>query len=291
MLKIATIIVTYNAERWIKRCIDSISNSSLSSDIFLVDNASTDQTMSVLHKEKCYEIITLDKNYGFGYANNLALKEALMMGFDYFFLVNQDVYIEQETLVQLTTFLEKNPTVGIACPIQYNGKGEKIDFLFDDYISKSLDKGEYFETHFANAAAWLISKKCLEKVGYFHALFPHYGEDVNYCNRAEFHEFKIAILKDTKVLHDRNQAISLEKSIALSKIKLLTIFLNPNYSEFKSLTEAIKNVFGIAKYIIKKHKKSSTYKSFPILAITFFKYLLKLNELTLKKNLSKNPFS
>ncbi len=290
MLKIATIIVTYNGEKWIENCISSISNSAYQSDVFLVDNASTDTTLSILNKEKCFEVISLKENSGFGFANNLALKKAMQMNYDYFFLINQDVYVEPETLTQLIGFAEENSAFGIVCPIQFNGKGSEIDFLFQNYISLAKDKNNYFEASFANAAAWLVSKKCIETVGLFHPLFNHYGEDKNYCNRTLFHGFKIGILKNTKVLHDRSQTQSLEKIIALSKIKLLTIFINPNFSNLRSILEGLKSVLGISKYIIKKYRTVAALKSIPILMQEYFKLLLDFKNLQLNKTESKKRF-
>ena len=49
--------------------------------------------MRLLIYEKNYPEVRLtrsDKNLGFGKANNMAMKQALSEGFDYFFLLNQD---------------------------------------------------------------------------------------------------------------------------------------------------------------------------------------------------------
>lgn len=265
MKKIATIIVTYNGEKWLNRCLESLQKSIVQTEIFVVDNCSTDSSISITESFPV-KIEKLKQNTGFGFANNIALKEAFEKGFDYFFLVNQDVYIEENTIGQVVDFAEKHPDFGIIAPIQYDGKGENIDTNFQQYISQSKDKESYYETDFCNAAAWLVSRKCLEKVGYFSSHFPHYGEDRNFAERTIYHQFKIGILKNTKVLHDRFQSMPLEKAIKLGKIKLLTIFLNPNLSATESVKEGFKNALGISKFILKKHKK---LKALPILIKEF----------------------
>ena len=74
------VIVTYNSEKWIKRCLDSLLKAkALSSDLklFFVDNHSSDQTVELLtaYKKKYdfsrFEIIQQEQNQGFGNANNL----------------------------------------------------------------------------------------------------------------------------------------------------------------------------------------------------------------------------
>lgn len=283
MKKIATIIVTYNGEKWIQKCLDSVLNSTYSSDIYLVDNCSTDNTLAIVKeysKEYSLTIEALNTNSGFGFANNYALKKLLSSDYDYFFLMNQDLYLEENVLGKLVSFAESHLEMGIIAPIQFDGKGKKIDTNFQQYIKLSEEKENYFETSFCNAAAWLVSKSCIEKVGLFNPIFQHYGEDRNYCERAKFHDFKIAIVKETKVLHDRNQKMTTEKAIKLAKIKLLTIFLNPNKTKSESMTSGLINVFGISKYLFKKYNSFGAV--FQILP-EYFRLYKRRNELELEK--------
>ena len=69
------VIVTYNSEKWIKRCLDSLLKAkALSSDLklFFVDNHSSDQTVELLtaYEKKDdfsrFEIIQQEQNQGFG---------------------------------------------------------------------------------------------------------------------------------------------------------------------------------------------------------------------------------
>lgn len=263
MKKTATIIVTYNGEKWIGKCLQTILDSSCSSDVFVVDNCSTDQTVSIV-KNFPVQLEVLSKNAGFGFANNFIFKKLVNLDYDYFFLINQDLYVEKNSLNQLVEFSEKNPDFGIIAPIQFDGKGEKMDNNFQQYIKLSKEKESYYETQFCNAAAWLLTKKCVEKVGIYNENFQHYGEDRNYCERAKFHQFKIGIVKDTKVLHDRDQKMTTEKAIKLAKIKLLTIFLDPNKTKSESMTSGLFNVFGISKYLFKNYNSfGAIFQLFP----------------------------
>jgi GT2 family glycosyltransferase len=263
MKKIATIIVTFNGEKWIKKCLETILKSSYSTEVFVVDNCSTDQTVSIVKKFPV-QLEILSNNSGFGFANNFLLKKLANLDYDYFFLINQDMYVEENSLQQLVAFSENNLDFGIIAPIQFDGTGEKIDTNFEQYIKLSEEKENHFETSFCNAAAWLLTRNCVEKVGTFNENFKHYGEDRNYCERAKFHDFKIAIVKENKVLHDRAQKITPEKALKLAKIKLLTIFLNPNKTKSESLTSGLINVFGISKYLGKKYNSYyAVFKLFP----------------------------
>lgn len=81
-MNIDIIYVTYNSSKWIENNMDAIlkSNYDLKKlNIYIVDNASTDNTVDKLFKEQkrmrgsvgCFEIIQESQNLGFGNANNL----------------------------------------------------------------------------------------------------------------------------------------------------------------------------------------------------------------------------
>lgn len=282
MKKTATIIVTYNGEKWIRRCLDTVFASSYPTDVYVVDNASNDRTISLIQNLPI-NLHMLASNEGFGYANNIALRELQHSDYDYFFLINQDVYLEEKVLERLVTFAQDHPEMGIVAPIQFDGNGDEIDSNFQQYINHSEDHGDFYKTGFCNAAAWLITKECLQKVGIFNPLFHHYGEDRNYCERVKFHNFEIAIVKDAKVLHDRAQKMTARKAVKLAKIKLLTIFLDPNKSQSESLISGLINVFGISKYLFRKHNSFAFF----ILLSEYISLFKKRRILEAEKNRQK----
>jgi GT2 family glycosyltransferase len=213
---IASIIVAYNGIQWYEKCFSSLLNSTIPNEIIVVDNASNDDTIKFI-KEKYPEIqlIVNDENLGFAKANNIGIEYALRKGADYIFLLNQDAWIEKDTLSTLINVFHSVPDAGIVSPIHLNGSNTGLDLGFVDYISRyntpdfisDLFIGKlnsWYKTNFINAAAWLLSRKCIEKVGGFDtSLFYHYGEDDNYCQRVCYHNFGIYISTAAKIYHDR----------------------------------------------------------------------------------------
>lgn len=240
MIKVFAIIVTYNGLTWIDKCISSLYASTLPLEILVIDNASTDLTVENIEKKfpkVC--IIRQDLNHGFGQANNIGLRKAYDMGADYVFLLNQDAWIESNTIENLVKIAEENKTFGILSPIHLNGSGSALDYNFSKYISPEKCKNLYsdiytgnikktpYEALFVNAAAWLISRNCLATVGGFNPLFFHYGEDDNYVHRLNFHGFKLGVVATTRIFHDReNQEIS---TYFADNEKILTRYLLIKY--------------------------------------------------------------
>lgn len=215
-IKIVTVIVTYNAMLWIERCLNSILNSSISSDIYIVDNGSIDGTQEYICRHYSQVMfVQSQKNLGFGQANNLGLQYALDKDYDYVYLLNQDAWIMPDTLDKLITINQKMPEYGVLSPFQLQGNEQNMDMNFAmnicSYESNSfLINDLYFNRRKAvydvpnvMAAHWLISRECLFQVGGFSPTFPHYGEDNNYADRVRYHGFKLGIVPSAIAVHDR----------------------------------------------------------------------------------------
>lgn len=215
-MKISTIIVTYNALRngWLYKCIASLQNSTTPTDVIVIDNASSDATVAEikLHFPNV-KLIASEENLGFGKANNIGIEHALKNNTDYFFLLNQDAWVEDDTIEKLANAFQKYTGFGVISPLHLTGDGSTLDLLFSkcltpgetpDILADALlgKEKEIYEGR-ANAAAWMLSRDCVKTVGGFNPTFFHYGEDSNYFHRLKFHHLKLGILTTTHIYHDR----------------------------------------------------------------------------------------
>ena len=266
--KVFIIIVTYNGEKWIRKNLQSIKHSLVPVKVLVIDNNSSDNTVSIVKSFGDVELILMDENLGFGSANNIAIEKALEQQADYVFLLNQDTWIYPETVGNLVLAAEANPHFGIVSPLHYASNGMNLDTNFTTYwdrkttsVSNNID-----EVPFVNAAAWLVPRKVIEKVGYFEPMFRHYGEDRNYANRVAYHNFKIVIAKDAKICHDRVIIRHFEKDVTQSKLKILSDILNINNSLVISYLKAFYAVIGLPKYFYKFYSfRKSTQFFFELL--------------------------
>lgn len=216
LLKIDVVVVTFNGIQWIERCLNSILNSSIFVTVIVVDNYSKDGTCDCIITN-FPEVILLkqNENLGFGKANNIGISLAMKNGADYVFLLNQDAWVEYNTIGELVQAHQKEQHFGIVSPMHLNGNGSDFDVNFLNYISGNRCgnlvsdmflnklKNTIYPIHFINAAGWLLSKKCIETVGGFNPSFFHYGEDENYIQRIKYHNFSVGVLINSKIFHDR----------------------------------------------------------------------------------------
>lgn len=222
MMKVFVIIVTYKGQQWYDRCFSSLRESTISVQSIVVDNASNDGTVDYI-RENYPEVHLIEskENLGFGRANNIAMRYALDHGCDYVFLLNQDAWVQQDTVEKLVAIYDSHPEYGILSPIHLNAEKTGIEKSLLNYLddksitSKRLFEDLYFhrtkevyETKYVNAAAWLLPRKTLETVGGFDPIFQHYGEDDNYMHRVLFQKMKIGVCPDCVVVHDTERRVA-----------------------------------------------------------------------------------
>lgn len=271
MEKLFVIIVTYNGEKWIYKCLNSVVQSNYPSTIILIDNNSTDKTLDIIKKEfPVVHIIESKKNLGFGKANNIGIAKAINEGADYIYLLNQDAWVTPNTFEQLIKIHKSNPAYGILSPIQLTGSGNNIDknflniILTDTYnkypqiLSDLLlnKTNDVYETKFVMAAHWLLYVPNIIKVGLFSPAFPHYGEDANLAQRYLYNNLKIGICPNTFAYHDRQcRKTSSEKQLYLNYIYILTrfhdIYNNNTQKKSKALLVYLKRLLLARKVPIK----------------------------------------
>lgn len=255
--RVYVIVVTYNGAKWTDKCFGSLVNSSVPLKILAIDNNSSDGTPDIIHERfPDVEVIRSKINLGFGVANNIGLKKVLDENADYALLLNQDAWIEKDTINELLkAFDSKDNKWGILSPLPFDENGEKYDYLFEKFYKRSLtqpgvSKDKTFELAFINAACWLIKLDVVSKLGGFHPKFHMYGEDTNYINRLHYIGEKIGVCFNSKYFHDRSSRKGTHNNkrnrFFRKKNSMKVNLYNPNTNVFKAL---LINYIGIKQAI------------------------------------------
>lgn len=221
-MDISVVLVNYNGKKYNDACIASILNSTIaeSIQIVVVDNASTDDSLSLL-KDKWensgqVHIIALDDNYGFSKANNEGIRWSMEQGIDYYLLLNNDTEIKPDTIDRMLRCGKETKSI-VVPKVLYADRKDVIwcaGGTFSPVIKKTIqsglnqiDDGQFDvsgECQFANGCAFLLSRQIIERVGFLDERFFLYYEDVEYSMRAAVNGVAIRYLAEAVVYHKVN---------------------------------------------------------------------------------------
>lgn len=148
-LDLSIIIVNYDVYNDVINCIRAIYDTvhDLNYEIIVVDNNSPDRNIDNITKyfpEVKY--FPLDHNYGFGHANNIAMKNARG---DFFLLINPDILVVNDSINSLYKFLSEEKTVAVTGPVfkKPDGGYEYYYTFFPSMYSRIMQEfGLYFRT-------------------------------------------------------------------------------------------------------------------------------------------------
>lgn len=206
---LSILIVTWNSERWIERCLQSIDAAcdGIEYEVLVYDNASTDSTLSRVGLTPV-DVIRSDHNDGFAAGTNRALAQSRGR---FVFFLNPDCELAPKALTLLVNFLDQHPEAAAATPLLENESGDSqrefqlrrlptlgsfaaeillADKLFPHnrttarYRYRDADLTHPIPVEQPAAAAFLIRREVFDEIGPLDERFmPAWFEDVDYCRR------------------------------------------------------------------------------------------------------------
>lgn len=143
---IGIIVLNYNTADYTLKCISKIKEATtISYKIYVVDNASKDDSVSVLRQsleqEKDVEFIISENNGGYSYGNNIGIKKAVQDGCEKLLILNPDVEICKNSVEIMAETLDKDPSIAIVGPKVLTSEGALQDLLINGF-----SYGEYIKS-------------------------------------------------------------------------------------------------------------------------------------------------
>ena len=199
-MKLSVIIVSYNVRRYLDQCLESVMTSiqGIDGEVFVVDNDSTDDTMTVLPpKYPTVRFIANEENIGFSRANNIAIRQSSC---EYVLLLNPDTKISDNTLRDALSFMDSHQEAGAAGVMMLNEDGSrapesrraiptpwvsalKMLGFTNRYYMSDLPWDEPCRIEVVSGAFCLLRRTALDAVGLLDEDFFMYGEDIDLSYR------------------------------------------------------------------------------------------------------------
>jgi len=221
-LKLTICLVTYNGEKYLPFCLNSVFKQSFKDWQFLImDNGSVDNSIFRVREltEDEPRVIILpkqDENIGFAGGYNALMRKAES---EYVLLLNQDVILESDYLEKMVNFMDKKEYIGAGIGkilrltngiktsnIDTVGLGIFPSFRTVDLGSGEEDRGQFNENEEifgASGCLPMYRKKALDKIGYFDEKFFAYKEDVDLAFRLCYANWKAYRVGSAVAHHER----------------------------------------------------------------------------------------
>lgn len=211
-IDVSILVVTWNSESWIERCLTSIPAACgrLNFEVLVYDNASADGSRESVERSPIDEVQLIRGSVNSGFA--AGMNEAMLRsrGRMVFFL-NPDCELKRGAIETLVDYLEQRPEVAAVAPILIGDDGQPqrdfqlrrfptlrslaadllmVDDLFPANRARShyrygdLDITRPQAVEQPAAAALLVRRDACDQVGAFdERFFPAWFEDVDLCQR------------------------------------------------------------------------------------------------------------
>lgn len=245
-MKIAWVILTWNSEKYIEKCINSILTlSGIKNQIIIADNGSSDGTIGIIRGKykDAAELIELPENRGTTVPRNMAIKRA-DKDIDYICILDSDTEVNTEAVLFLADVLQKESNALMAGPRLLTRNGEiqpsARDFptitskLFKACPIKKIEqigrrmeycknekKDSYFKAGVIMSACWMIKPIAFKMLGLLDEYYFYSPEDTEFCLRIHVHGKDVLYCPEVAIIHDWQR---------LSKRKIVSKF---NYESLK----------------------------------------------------------
>ena len=254
-MKVSIIIVNYKTAPLVRDCIGSVISmtKNISYEIIVVDNHSEDNIKETIQKHfgDKVKLLLLDKNIGFGRANNEGIKIATG---EYLLFLNPDTLLLNNAIKILCDTMDENVNIGACGGNLYDEEmNPTLSFrrlfpgirweLFEitaHRIENIIYRGNWMFNHtekplevaYITGADLIVRRNVIKEVGPFSSLFFMYCEDTDLCLRIHRANYKILSIPDAKIQHlegrsskDNLKNIS-EKGLFLSEQGRQIYYLN-----------------------------------------------------------------
>jgi len=176
---ISLYIAAYNAEKTIEKSIKSILQQTLKpKEIIVINDCSTDKTLSLLKNFNQIKIINNKKNYGLAKSRNIALKYSK---YDLLASIDSDVICKKNWLEKLFNTMIKKKVDLIGGKLIEKYVKEPANHWRSYYLKQNWGDKQINNPQFVFGANFLLNKKKIKNLNIkYNETFRTNGEDVNF---------------------------------------------------------------------------------------------------------------
>jgi len=271
-IDVAILIVTYNSERQIEACLQSVydQRSSTTQEVIVVDNDSKDGTIALI-QERFPEVKlhAAGRNLGFAAGVNLAARQTEA---SYVLLLNPDTVVLDHAIDKVVEFARANPSYGL-----YGGRTLKPDgslepsscwglptlwsftmfgtglnmlarqnrFLDPESLGK-WPRDTVREVGIITGCFLLVEREVWAKLGGMDERYFLYGEDADFSKRAAIAGYRPVIVPQARIVHEIGQSSATPAHKMLMLFRGKACFIRTHYKGIKLRLALLLLLTGVA---------------------------------------------
>lgn len=225
-MKLAVVIVHYNASADLDRCLESLVACAprVEHQIIVVDNASQDDGLAEVHRNyQDVNWIFSQENTGYSRGVNLGMAQVAA---DYYLILNPDIVVQPGALDRVLEFADHHPRAGIIGPQLLNEDGSIQEscrrfytfatlVLRRTFVGKLFPDSEIVRKHLmkdfdhlsSRPVDWvlggciLVRRTAMDRTGPMDERFFLYFEDVDWCYRMWQAGHEVLYTPDARFMH------------------------------------------------------------------------------------------
>lgn len=271
--KIAIIILNYKSwKETIKEA--EVCNALLHidyNDIIIIDNASPNNSVEMLEKERKdrnYVLIKADTNAGYAAGNNIGMRFAYNRGYEYAWILNNDIIIDDNQIItKIVDVFMKDSSIAVVNPDVYAPNGHMFNRdskkpTFFDYTlgankyrkngRQIQDLGGYTYVYRPQGCCMMVDLEKINEVGYMDEHTFLYVEEPILAERLLKKNYRCACCLKTKIIH--NHSTTVKSIYAKNKIRKMNNesfkYYLKEYRKFNSIQIGICCFFNYIKLIL-----------------------------------------
>jgi GT2 family glycosyltransferase len=205
-------------------CLRSVMESPYrSKDIIVVDNASTDDSVTYLRTRfPEVSIAANSSNLGVAGGRNRGFREALARGSEFVLSLDNDARIDPNLIDRLVEVAESDPRIGILGPKTFadDGSGRlqctggRVSYtqnVCSERGSGEIDRGQYDQVEdvdYFPGCGFMARREVFERLNYLDEAFYGYGhEDTDFCVRAARIGYRVVYVPRAVMWHGGSTTI------------------------------------------------------------------------------------
>lgn len=223
MNHIGIFVCNYNKSDFVVQCVRRILDQTYQAfDVWVIDNASTDDSVSRLREEYGDRIMILqnEENIGGSGGFGRGIRVALEKKYRYLMLVDNDAMLDCHVVEYLYQYLEDHPDVGICGAETLNLQrsdriqdlGGRLDYTTYDWSGvihgmKDIRANLILETDYVASCSVMARVDAVRKFGGFPEDNFIYWDDVEWCTKCWRAGYKVVVNGNAKAYHDLSMAL------------------------------------------------------------------------------------